>query len=340
MIYNECTKRDCDSKMSSEYSIIEKWLITKVKNGKTKTSKNISKTEKNNGEISNPYANSQCEVKFECGILLNDEIKSDNLKENLGLIRTKVLRYCMQNFNEWRLLIKNEYLINFDSMYKFIGNWNKLNSYFHIKIVDNPNQIIYNDGSTFDVNILNNSNILRACYADGYFDAKIAPNSNGNILQWNNGSIWVRNGFEKFCAKYQIISEKAGKFAKENTTMIAIDSEGFINFLSVKNEKNSNNHNHNNNHKQIHSKKKYKKHRKKSDHLQVRFVLTSKDSIMYIRNNHKVSGKGTFINNFIDKIEWSNGDVWQKADPKQNTKNHANDCNHASSLLGPVITGT
>ena len=107
-------------------------------------------------------------------------------------------------------------------MKPFMGKWNKLNSFFEIEI--KKNEIVYRDGSAFKLQLIrnkdNNECYIKAKYGDSYFEGKF-ENNNYNILCWNNGSHWIKNGFKKFEGTYIIENENI---------KVNISQQGYIEF--------------------------------------------------------------------------------------------------------------
>jgi len=125
------------------------------------------------------------------------------------IIKSKWLRFYQSRFEKWRCLIK-EYVERHNVksetmllMEPYLGIWNKLNSLHTIRIC--VDQIEYSDGSRFNVSIDRNTREIIAVYANSRFTGKlIESNNNGKHqrIEWNNGSIWIKNGFSRFAGEY------------------------------------------------------------------------------------------------------------------------------------------
>ena len=84
-------------------------------------------------------------------------------------------------------------------MKAYIGIWNKLNSLHTIKIMED--KIEYSDGSKFDVSV--SESRITAVYAKSQFTGQLIEDETYDHIKWNNGSVWIRNGFVRFEGKYR-----------------------------------------------------------------------------------------------------------------------------------------
>ena len=107
---------------------------------------------------------------------------------------------------QWRRMIK-EYVEAENAkseqtklMEPYLGKWNKLKSFHTIHIMSN--KIEYSDGSKFDVNIDENTTEIVATYANSKFHGKLVKYRDHEEIKWSNGSVWIRNGFERFSGSY------------------------------------------------------------------------------------------------------------------------------------------
>ena len=94
----------------------------------------------------------------------------------------------------------NDKLVKNKLMEPYIGVWNKLKSFHTIKIM--PDKIEYSDGSQFEVNINPNTNEIIAIYASSKFTGKLIKLIDYECIEWNNGSVWIRDGFQQFEGEY------------------------------------------------------------------------------------------------------------------------------------------
>lgn len=85
-------------------------------------------------------------------------------------------------------------------MEPYIGTWNKIKSFHTIKIM--VNKIEYSDGSKFDVNIDENTNEIVATYANSKFHGKLIKYQDYEEIKWDNGSVWIRDGINRFSGEY------------------------------------------------------------------------------------------------------------------------------------------
>ena len=99
---------------------------------------------------------------------------------------------------------------------QYIGTYNKLRSFHTIQITQN--KIEYSDGTQFDVDINPKTNEIIAVYDSSEFIGKLKKHCNYDTIEWNNGSVWIKNGFIRFEGDYihkstqqKYIIDKLGK---------------------------------------------------------------------------------------------------------------------------------
>jgi len=104
-------------------------------------------------------------------------------------------------------------------MEPYIGIWNKLNSLHTIKIMND--KIEYSDGSQFDVSV--NDEAITAIYAKSQFTGKLIKKEKYHQIEWNNGSVWIKNGFVRFEGEYiDNSSQQKYKINQDGTILLPI----------------------------------------------------------------------------------------------------------------------
>lgn len=91
-------------------------------------------------------------------------------------------------------------------MAPFIGMWNKLNSFHSIRIT--PEFIQYSDGSQFNVSVNPESDQIIAKYSRTEYAGTMSKHEGYQEIRWDNGSVWIRDGFAKFAGCYTMGSEQ------------------------------------------------------------------------------------------------------------------------------------
>jgi len=123
------------------------------------------------------------------------------------IIKSKWLRFYQSRFETWRDMIKqyidgdNAKSERIEFMKPFIGIWNKLNSLHTIRIM--VDKIEYSDGSQFDVSYNETTDEIIATYSSSQFMGKLYQHDKYDEIRWNNGSVWIKNGFVRFEGEYK-----------------------------------------------------------------------------------------------------------------------------------------
>lgn len=123
-----------------------------------------------------------------------------------ALVKSKWLRFYQSRLETWKQLMTEQ--INAEklkaekarSMEAYLGVWNKLKSFHTIQIkVDG---IEYSDGSRFGVEVNEDTNEIIAIYVSSRFRGKLHRGVDHEYIAWSNGSVWIRNGFQRFEGQY------------------------------------------------------------------------------------------------------------------------------------------
>eukprot|EP01084_Bolivina_argentea_P047590 87706_1 len=129
-------------------------------------------------------------------IAINANILWNNYQsQTAAVIKAKWLRFYQSHFETWRHLIKQ----HIDC--KFIGVWNKLNSYQTLNMT--IDKIEYSDGTKINISINKKTNEIIAYYSRKKFKGKLIEKNKYIFIEWDNHSIWVKNGFAQFRGKYK-----------------------------------------------------------------------------------------------------------------------------------------
>jgi len=137
-----------------------------------------------------------------------------NCHQCKAMVKSKWLKFYQSHFKSWKQWMEDEIKKQKDEEQKkavmapYIGIWNKLNSQHSIRITFD--KIEYSDGSTFNVsvNTENVTPILVAKYARTEYAGKIMKHDQYEEIKWDNGSIWIRDGFARFSGTYTAGNEQ------------------------------------------------------------------------------------------------------------------------------------